>query len=185
MKAAHLLALAAVPVVVASCGSSSNSNSSPSATGPPAAGSTAATAGGGYGSSAASTPAAASAGAPATVMVKSSKLGKILADSNGKTLYEFLADRGATSSCSGACAAAWPPLLSSGAAHAGPGALAADLGTIKRADGTTQVTYRGHPLYRFANDKDSGDAYGEGVKAFGADWYALSAKGTKVETKGA
>jgi predicted lipoprotein with Yx(FWY)xxD motif len=60
-------------------------------------------------------------------------------------------------------------------------ASSADLGTITRSDGTTQVTYKGHPLYFFAKDKDSGDAYGQGVKGFGADWYVLSPSGFKVD----
>ena len=60
-------------------------------------------------------------------------------------------------------------------------AVAADLGTITRADGTKQVTYKGHPLYFFAKDKDAGDAYGQGVKSFGADWYVLKPSGDKVD----
>jgi predicted lipoprotein with Yx(FWY)xxD motif len=60
-------------------------------------------------------------------------------------------------------------------------ASSADLGTMKRADGTTQVTYNGHPLYLYVKDKDDGDAYGEGIKSFGAEWYALSSSGKKVD----
>jgi predicted lipoprotein with Yx(FWY)xxD motif len=68
-----------------------------------------------------------------------------------------------------------------GTPKAGAGANAADFGTITRPDGTKQVTYKGHPLYRFAKDGDAGDAYGEGVKAFGADWYVLAPSGKKVD----
>ena len=55
------------------------------------------------------------------------------------------------------------------------------LGTIKRADGSLQVTYKGHPLYRYIKDKDDGDTYGEGIKSFGAAWYALAPSGKKVD----
>jgi predicted lipoprotein with Yx(FWY)xxD motif len=72
-------------------------------------------------------------------------------------------------------------VTSAGAATAAGAANKADLGTIARSDGTTQVTYKGHPLYFFARDKDSGDAYGQGVKGFGADWYVLSPSGNKVD----
>jgi predicted lipoprotein with Yx(FWY)xxD motif len=61
------------------------------------------------------------------------------------------------------------------------GASASDLGTITRPDGTTQVTYKGHPLYYFIKDKDSGDAYGQGSKAFGASWYVLKPNGSKLD----
>jgi len=59
--------------------------------------------------------------------------------------------------------------------------MSADLGTVTRPDGTKQVTYKGHPLYRFIKDKDNGDAYGQGAKAFGSDWYALAPSGNKVD----
>jgi predicted lipoprotein with Yx(FWY)xxD motif len=59
--------------------------------------------------------------------------------------------------------------------------MAADLGTITRPDGTMQVTYKGHPLYFYAKDGDAGDAYGEGLKSFGADWYVLTPAGKKID----
>ena len=110
------------------------------------------------------------------------KLGTIVAAGPKKlTVYMFEGDHGASSSCTGACASVWPPVTSTGAATAAGAANSADLGTITRSDGTTQVTYKGHPLYFFAKDKDSGDAYGEGVKGFGADWYVIAPSGAKVD----
>jgi predicted lipoprotein with Yx(FWY)xxD motif len=130
-----------------------------------------------------STAAAATAAAPGvTVQVKKGKLGPILAvGPNRLTVYLFEADKGAASACTGACAKAWPPVTTAGAPVAGGGAVSADLGTIARADGTKQVTYQGHPVYFFAKDGDAGDAYGEGVKAFGADWYVMRPNGSKVD----
>ena len=139
----------------------------------------------GTGSSApASSPATTAAAAGATVAVKTSKLGRILVDGDGRTLYLFERDTGTTSTCSGACATGWPPLLTSGAPQAGSGASASLLGTTTRADGKTEVTYHGHPLHYFAGDGKSGDSNGEGVKAFGAEWYVLSPAGDKVEKEG-
>ena len=111
---------------------------------------------------------------------KHGSLGTILAYGSRKlTVYLFEADKGGKSACSGSCAKAWPPVT--GTPKAGAGAMSADLGTITRSDGSKQLTYRGHPLYTFASDKDDGDAYGEGQHSFGADWYALSPSGSKVD----
>jgi len=120
----------------------------------------------------------------ATVAVSSSKLGKILVDGSGRTLYLFEKDKGTTSSCYGACASGWPPYTTTGAPQAGSGASAALLGTTTRTDGKTEVTYHGHPLYYFAGDTKPSDTTGEGLKAFGAEWYVLSAAGDKVEKEG-
>ena len=84
----------------------------------------------------------------------------------------------------GATVVAWPPLTTSGQPTAGTGVTSAKLTTTKRADGTEQVVYNGHPLYYFERDKDSGDAYGQGVKGFGADWYVLSPSGKKIDEGG-
>jgi predicted lipoprotein with Yx(FWY)xxD motif len=111
---------------------------------------------------------------------KHGKLGTILAYGPKKlTVYLFEGDKGGRSNCAGACAAAWPPVT--GTPKAGAGAMAVDLGTITRSDGTKQLTYKGHPLYMFSQDKDGGDAYGEGAHAFGADWYVLAPSGNKVD----
>ena len=137
-------------------------------------------------SSSSSAPASSSAAAPggATVAVKSSKLGGILVDGNGRTLYLFEKDKGSASSCYGACAGGWPPDTTNGAPRAGAGVSASLLGTTTRSDGKTEVTYHGHPLYYFAGDPKPGDSNGEGLKAFGAEWYVLSAAGNKVEQEG-
>ncbi|MET9763550.1 hypothetical protein ABZ016_31665 [Streptomyces sp. NPDC006372] len=109
------------------------------------------------------------------------KLGTILVDGKGRTLYLFEADKSTTSTCSGACAAAWPPLLTSGAPSAGGSAQSGLLGTSKRSDGKEQVTYHGHPLYRYAGDAAPGDTNGQGLDQFGAEWYVLNAGGDKVD----
>ena len=117
---------------------------------------------------------------PATVTTGNSSLGRIIVDGQSHTLYLFQKDRGAKSACSGACAQNWPPLLTKGTPKAGGSAKASLLGTTKRADGTTQVTYNKHPLYTFALDKKAGQTNGEDQLAFGARWYAVSGKGTAV-----
>jgi predicted lipoprotein with Yx(FWY)xxD motif len=119
----------------------------------------------------------------ATVDLRSTKLGKVLADSKGRTLYLFEKDRNDKSACAGACAKVWQPLMVSSKPTAGAGVKAALLGTTRRKSGA-QVTYNRHPLYTFTGDKKAGQTTGEGSKAFGAEWYVLSAKGSKVEKKG-
>ena len=111
-------------------------------------------------------------------------LGLILADSRGHTLYEFRRDRGTTSSCYGPCAQAWPPLLTEGAPQPSNGADGSLLGTTKRKDGSEQVTYAGHPLYAYTGDKAPGEANGNDVEAFGAEWYALTPTGSEPEDGG-
>ena len=134
----------------------------------------------GYGGGAAPS----SQSAPATISVQASGLGQILVGGNGRTLYLFEADTSTQSTCSGACAQAWPPLTTNGAPKATAGASASLLGTTARSDGTTQVTYSGHPLYYFINDTKPGDTNGEGSTAFGAGWDVLSATGAKIEKSG-
>ena len=116
-----------------------------------------------------------------SVGLASTKLGKILVDGQGRTLYLFEADKGKSSMCDGACASLWPPLTTTGKLAAGPGVSAAKLGTTKRADGTTEVTYNGHPLYTYAGDQAPGQTTGQGIDSFGAEWYVLSAAGKTVE----
>jgi predicted lipoprotein with Yx(FWY)xxD motif len=136
------------------------------------------TSGGGYGGGGGST--ASSSSGKGSVALASTKLGKVLVDGHGRTLYLFEADKGAMSKCDGACASAWPPLTTSGKPAAGAGVVAAKLGTAKRADGTTAVTYNGHPLYTYAGDGAPGQTTGEGLTDYGAPWYALSAAGKTV-----
>lgn len=108
------------------------------------------------------------------------KLGMVLVDSNGMTLYDFHKDKGTTSSCYGPCAEGWPPMLTEGEPTVGNGATASKLGTTERKDGTMQVTYAGHPLYTFVEDKKPGEANGNDVSAFGAQWYALKGNGEEA-----
>jgi predicted lipoprotein with Yx(FWY)xxD motif len=134
-----------------------------------------------YGGSSATASAPAGASGAAAVDLASSKLGKILVDSTGRTLYLFKADTGMASTCDGACASAWPPLTTAGQPTAGAGVSGSKLGTTKRSDGSTEVTYNGHPLYKFAGDGAPGQTTGQGVDGFGAEWYVLSAAGNQVE----
>ena len=116
---------------------------------------------------------------PATVKTGTSSLGRIIVDGKSHTLYLFQKDTGGKSACSGACAQNWPPLLTKGAPKAGASAKGSLLGTTRRADGTTQVTYNKHPLYTFAGDAGKrGATKGQGLNAFGATWYVVAAKGT-------
>ncbi|HEY3724071.1 MAG TPA: hypothetical protein VGN59_12030 [Acidimicrobiia bacterium] len=119
-------------------------------------------------------------GKPATVGVTSTSLGSALVDAQGRTLYLFKKDSGTTSTCTGACAASWPPLIAAGAPKVGSGAKASLVGTTTRPDGTTQVTYNGHPVYTFSGDQSPGDTNGQGVVAFGAAWFAVSPSGNQV-----
>jgi predicted lipoprotein with Yx(FWY)xxD motif len=119
-------------------------------------------------------------GRAATVGVASTGLGNILVDRQGRTLYLFERDSGAVSACTGACAVNWPPLRARSAPLVGSGAKAADVGRTARADGISQLTYKGHPLYTFANDTKPGDTNGEGINAFGGSWFAVSPAGEKV-----
>ena len=144
-----------VALVVAACGGSSGS---------------------GYGGGSS----ASKSGGKGSVALAGTKLGKVLVDGKGRTLYLFEADKGTVSKCDGACASAWPPLTTSGKPTAGAGVVAAKLGTAKRADGTTGVTYDGHPLYTYAGDGAPGQTAGEGLTDYGAPWYALSAAGKTV-----
>jgi predicted lipoprotein with Yx(FWY)xxD motif len=106
---------------------------------------------------------------------------KALVGSDGRAVYLFEADKAGTSVCKGECAHDWPPLAASGMPAAGSGVDQSLLGTIKRADGTTQVTYNGHPLYYYEGDKGPGTALGQDVSAFGAKWYVLNAGGSKID----
>jgi predicted lipoprotein with Yx(FWY)xxD motif len=116
-----------------------------------------------------------------TVTLHKTKLGKVLATKSGMTLYLFVADRKSKSKCYGKCATYWPPLTAKGKPTAGTGVKAKLLGTTKRKNGTKQVTYAGHPLYRFKLDKHSGEVEGEGQDFFGGKWYGVNASGKAVK----
>jgi predicted lipoprotein with Yx(FWY)xxD motif len=115
-----------------------------------------------------------------TVSTARTGLGRIIVDGRGRTLYLFEKDRRGHSACSGSCAVYWPPLLTHGKPIARGGAKQSLLGTIKRANGSRQVTYAGHPLYRYIQDTRRGQTKGEGSQLFGAGWDALSPAGKKI-----
>jgi predicted lipoprotein with Yx(FWY)xxD motif len=165
------LALIAI-AIAAGCGSNDDQAAAP-----------AADAGSGYGAPPPTTSGGATT-APAgvaTVSTAGGDLGDHLVGPNGHTLYLFEKDTSSTSTCTGACAAEWPPLVTTGPPTAG-GAVDADLlGTTERPDGTMEVTYAGHPLYYYVSDTAPGDTAGQGVDAFGAEWYVVAPTGKAVE----
>ena len=116
----------------------------------------------------------------AKVLMRTNPVGSALVEVRGHTLYLFTVDRVKTSSCYGACAAAWPPFLTSAKPVAGAGVKQALLGTLKRRDGKLQVTYAGHALYFFAQDAKAGEVTGQGTNS---TWYALRASGKRITTQ--
>ena len=122
-----------------------------------------------------------SAGAGAKVAVANTGLGKILVDGRGHTLYLFAKDSSGKSACAGKCAGFWPPLITTGKPVTAGGAKSSLLGTTRRRDGRLQVTYNHHPLYTFVKDTRKGQTSGEELDAFGAEWYAVSAAGARIE----
>lgn len=156
-------------LAIAGCGDSNSSSS-----------------GGAYGSGGESTnkPTQSDSSGGGTAVVAAAtapEVGRIIVDSRGFTLYDFHKDKGTKSACYGACAKIWPPLISEGNPQASQGAMASKLGTTKRKDGTTQVTYAGHPLYTYEADTKPGDAKGNDIDSFGAEWYALQPSGEEAE----
>ena len=115
------------------------------------------------------------------VTLRKTSLGTILVDPRGRTLYLFEKDRKGKSACTSACLSYWPAFTSRTVPRAGTGVRQSLLGLAKPQHGLRQVTYAGHPLYSFVGDKRAGQTSGEGLSNFGADWYALSAGGRKVE----
>ena len=107
---------------------------------------------------------------------QNASLGAFLVDAKGMTLYLYTRDTPNTSNCYAACATAWPPLLTSGTPTAGADVTASLLGTTKRTDGTTQVTYNGWPLYYWVSDKKPGDTTGENVQNV---WFVVTPAGMK------
>ena len=110
-----------------------------------------------------------------TVGAHASSYGTILFDGRGFVLYAFTHDTRGKSTCAGACAKAWPPYLVKGAAPKGK-----LLGTTHRADGTTQVTYAGRPLYYYVGDRKPGQILCQNVTEFGGVWLVVRADGTPV-----
>ena len=124
-----------------------------------------------------------SAGVATVKTASVSGLGTILVDGQGRTLYLFQRDTGPASTCNGACIAAWPAVTPHGTPSAAGGVSAGKLAVTKRSDGTTQVTYAGHPLYYYAGDAAAGETNGQGLNAFGAKWYVMGANGSTITTQ--
>jgi predicted lipoprotein with Yx(FWY)xxD motif len=122
--------------------------------------------------------AAASASTGATIALKTTSLGMIIVDAQGRTLYKFDNDTAGTSTCYDQCAANWPALVAAGTPTAGPGLDASKLTTVDRTDGTKQVKYGEFPLYYFAADKAAGDTNGQGK---GKIWWVVGADGKPIE----
>ena len=174
---ASVIGAAGIGLLMAACSSGSSTATSTPAASSPASSSAAA--------APATSPAATgqASSAPTVSLASISGIpGQALVGSNGRTLYLFQDDTNGTSACTGACAAAWPPDVVTGQPQVGSGVNPALLGTITRPDGSMQLTYNGHPLYYFTADAAAGTAHGQGVKAFGAEWYVVAANGSKIDT---
>jgi predicted lipoprotein with Yx(FWY)xxD motif len=117
---------------------------------------------------------------PPTLKLRKTGLGKILVDSKSRTLYAFGHDKKNKSRCSGQCAANWPPATSPAKPTVAKGITKSKLKVIKRGDGSRQLSYNGHPLYRFIADGKPGDTNGENITAFGGTWHVLSKSGAIV-----
>jgi predicted lipoprotein with Yx(FWY)xxD motif len=147
------VAAVAVSLLVAACGSSSSKTTSSAASGETA-------------------PRTSSASAAVVKTATNAKLGTVLVDSQGMTLYHLSGERGGKFICSSsACVGVWHPLTVSSVGT--PSGEVGSLATVKRPDGTVQVTYKGAPLYTFAQDRQSGEANGQGIKDVGT-WSAIT-----------
>ncbi|HUX69375.1 MAG TPA: hypothetical protein VMV41_02575 [Cellulomonadaceae bacterium] len=122
------------------------------------------------------------ASAAVTIGTQSGAHGTYLTDGAGRALYLFMSDTATTSTCSGACATAWPPFTATGTPAVTGSATASKLGSLTRADGTMQVTYGGHPLYYFAPDTAPGQTKGQGKNGFGALWWLVDPAGSAITT---
>jgi predicted lipoprotein with Yx(FWY)xxD motif len=157
--------LAAAALIVAACGSPGNGSSA--TTSPPAT---------------SSAPSSTSAPASGSELKTKNVSGTtVLANSEGFTLYSFAPDSSTASKCTGGCATIWPP--ENGPATAGSG-VTGKLGTITRADGSSQATYNGHPLYTYTADTGPGQTNGNGINTFGGVWHVVPVSGTAPTPSG-
>jgi predicted lipoprotein with Yx(FWY)xxD motif len=173
-RAAAAAGLISLGLLAAACGSSSSTPSAAGTSSAPAA------------SAGSSSAASSSSAATGQVQIKTAhdSLGTVLTNAQGLTIYWFAPDTSTSSKCSGACAAAWPPVIGTPVAASGV-TLSGKLGTITRSDGSTQATYNGHPLYTFKGDSAAGQVNGNGVNGFGGLWYAVTASGSSGATPSA
>ena len=140
--------------------------------------------GGGSNNSSTSTPAKSPSGTALVNSANTASLGDIVVGPTGHTLYLFRKDTGPNSTCSGACAAEWPPLTTGGKVTSSGGVSMSALKTVRRSDGKMQVTFNGHPLYYYAGDSSPGQANGQGLNTFGGLWYPLSPSGKEITVGG-
>src|ERR1700728_3050329 len=168
-RVAAAVGAAGLVLLAAACGGSSTPSASPSSAAAASASTSTA-------APAASATASAAAAAAVELKTDSTKLGTVLTDDKGKTVYWFAKDTSTASACTGACATAWPPVLGMPQAASGT-TLTGKFGTIRRSDGTVQATYNGHPLYTFEGDTAPGQTNGNGIIAFGAAWSAITVSG--------
>lgn len=129
-----------------------------------------------YGGSSGASQAAHAAG---RIDVATTPAGKVLVDPRGRTLYVFAPDPRGHSTCTGSCATYWPPVPGADAERA-TAAVTATLGTIKRADGSSQLTANGYPVYTYVGDHARGQANGQGTNLSGGLWWVVSPSGARV-----
>jgi len=110
-----------------------------------------------------------------------SGVGTVLANRDGLTLYHNTKETGSKIVCTGGCASFWPPVLVTGSLPQDSGMIKGTFGTIKRPDGSTQLTINGMPLYTYSGDSASGQATGQGIQGV---WFAVSASGTSTSAAG-
>jgi predicted lipoprotein with Yx(FWY)xxD motif len=113
-----------------------------------------------------------------TITTKSGSAGTYLTDGSGRAVYLWVKDPSGKSVCDGACAGAWPPVTTTGSVTASGSAMASDLSTFTRSDGTKQVLYDGHALYYFVGDTSPGATKGQGLDGFGAKWWLVTPTGS-------
>ncbi len=126
-----------------------------------------------------STPAQPSSSTGTTIKTGNSEYGPMLFDSRGQAIYIFELEESSKAECYGSCAKSWPPVLTDGDPVASGNVDAKLLGTTKRTDGTTQVTYNGHPLYFYANEKP-GEVECHNIKTHGGLWWVIQPNGTRA-----
>jgi predicted lipoprotein with Yx(FWY)xxD motif len=132
------------------------------------------------GSSAPASSGTSAGSATGTVIETHAGSGGTFLTEGGRTVYLWVKDGMNKTTCTGACASAWPPVMDKGKLTASGGAKAADLGTIARPGGGKQVTYNGHALYFFAGDSSGGQTSGQGSDSFGAKWWLVAPAGSQI-----
>jgi predicted lipoprotein with Yx(FWY)xxD motif len=118
-----------------------------------------------------------------TLTLQHSPAGPILATGGGGTLYDFVPDTPTHSAClNDGCVFDWPPLIKSGTVRVGKGVNLSLVGTLHRPDGSTQLSYGGHPLYTYNGDVSPGVVMGQAIDQDGGLWYVLNAQGKQITT---